>query len=556
MLILKNYTFLILYFLIHKINGRYENFSKIFKKANPELIEVLNNMQQPPRQIGSRLDTPVNVKLGFYIESLGNFRETLMTFDADVYMYMSWNDPTLRHNQNHTILINSPKILLQIWRPDLYFSNSRSAAFHDVTVPNFSIFVDKYGTISYGTRITLNVACTLVLNAYPFDNQYCMIKVLSYAYIKNVMNVTWFKENPILYNEEIGLPEFEIVKINENYCDGTYKYARTKDSFKKDTFNCLTLNIHLRRSIGYHVVQTYIPTGLIVIISWVSFWIDRRAVPARISLSFSTLLALTTQSNGIRFGLPQVSYAKAIDYWFGSCMIFVFSTLLQYAFVNNYVRRSEKFEKLSQILKKNAKLMADEYNKKHFNKAINYDKRKKSLAFDEFKKKSTIVNDKIHDSMDFPIYCVGSEKVSFLPPPYNQQKLSHINRRESLNYLVRRMGNSCSPPNIRRRTENGSISEESSFIKKKDLAYNIFDSMEFMDIEEKNFLQNAMIDGDIQGKENLTSMELSGIFHELSREFSKKSFNLDVYSRIAFPILFLIFNIFYWTNYLLQHQLN
>ena len=58
--------------------------------------------------------------------------------------------------------------------------------------------------------------------------------------------------------------------------------------------------------------------ALIVVISWVSFWIDRRAVPARVTLSFTTLLSLSTLGNGLRFGLPMVSYAKAIDYWFGS----------------------------------------------------------------------------------------------------------------------------------------------------------------------------------------------------------------------------------------------
>jgi hypothetical protein len=33
---------------------------------------------------------------------------------------------------------------------------------------------------------------------------------------------------------------------------------------------------------------------MIVIISWVSFWIDRRAVQARVVLSFTSLLSLST----------------------------------------------------------------------------------------------------------------------------------------------------------------------------------------------------------------------------------------------------------------------
>ncbi|KIH52429.1 hypothetical protein ANCDUO_17470 [Ancylostoma duodenale] len=113
--------------------------------------------------------------------------------------------------------------------------------------------------------------------------------------------------------------------------------------------------VNLKRAIGFHLVQknrrfrlhvrnlyvqSYIPTGLIVAISWVSFWIDRRAVPARVSLSFTTLLTLSTQcsrrpiriivshfqGNGIRYALPPVSYAKAIDYFYGgAASIFKYS---------------------------------------------------------------------------------------------------------------------------------------------------------------------------------------------------------------------------------------
>ncbi len=58
------------------------------------------------------------------------------------------------------------------------------------------------------------------------------------------------------------------------------------------------------------MTQTYIPTSMIVMISWISFWIDPAAIPARISLSFTTLLTLSTMAAGVRMSLPPVSYAK------------------------------------------------------------------------------------------------------------------------------------------------------------------------------------------------------------------------------------------------------
>ena len=75
-------------------------------------------------------------------------------------------------------------------------------------------------------------------------------------------------------------------------------------------FSGLLVQFHLRRQNGYHVLQTYVPTILIVSISWVSFWLDANAVPGRVSLGVTTLLTLTTLASGIRQQLPPVSYIK------------------------------------------------------------------------------------------------------------------------------------------------------------------------------------------------------------------------------------------------------
>lgn len=53
-------------------------------------------------------------------------------------------------------------------------------------------------------------------------------------------------------------------------------------------YNRLYINFILRRHIFFFMLQTYFPTMLMVMLSWVSFWIDRRAVPARVSLGTDT----------------------------------------------------------------------------------------------------------------------------------------------------------------------------------------------------------------------------------------------------------------------------
>lgn len=50
----------------------------------------------------------------------------------------------------------------------------------------------------------------------------------------------------------------------------------------------LYVEIALKREIGFYLLQIYLPCYLIVIISWVSFWINKEAVPARVFLGEST----------------------------------------------------------------------------------------------------------------------------------------------------------------------------------------------------------------------------------------------------------------------------
>uniref|UniRef100_A0A914VLJ3 Neurotransmitter-gated ion-channel ligand-binding domain-containing protein n=1 Tax=Plectus sambesii TaxID=2011161 RepID=A0A914VLJ3_9BILA len=85
---------------------------------------------------------PLPVRIGFYLESLGNFRSTEMSFDVDLYLYLSWRDPALNHTEPDYVLIHDERLKDELWLPDLYFANAKSAQFHTVTVPNFNMFID------------------------------------------------------------------------------------------------------------------------------------------------------------------------------------------------------------------------------------------------------------------------------------------------------------------------------------------------------------------------------------------------------------------------------
>ncbi|RUS69232.1 hypothetical protein EGW08_023007, partial [Elysia chlorotica] len=125
--------------------------------------------------------------------------------------------------------------------------------------------------------------------------------------------------------------------VNHRLSDCTKRYKET------GSFSCVRSDFILERDLGFYIIQVYVPSVLIVILSWVSFWLDVGAIPARISLGVLTVLTMTTQTTGARASLPRVSYIKAIDVWMATCLFFVFASLLEFAYINVLARRRKPY---------------------------------------------------------------------------------------------------------------------------------------------------------------------------------------------------------------------
>lgn len=102
----------------------------------------------------------------------------------------------------------------------------------------------------------------------------------------------------------------------------------TVDLLIVGNYSRLACEIQFVRSMGYYLIQIYIPSGLIVIISWVSFWLNRNATPARVALGVTTVLTMTTLMSSTNAALPKISYVKSIDVYLGTCFVMVFASLL------------------------------------------------------------------------------------------------------------------------------------------------------------------------------------------------------------------------------------
>ncbi|RWS20594.1 gamma-aminobutyric acid receptor subunit beta-like protein, partial [Leptotrombidium deliense] len=120
-------------------------------------------------------------------------------------------------------------------------------------------------------------------------------------------------------------------------------------------YSRLICEIQFVRSLGFYLIQIYIPASLIVVISWVSFWLHRNATPARVALGVTTVLTMTTLMSSTNAQLPKISYIKS------TCFVMVFASLVEYATVGylgkRIAMRKSRAEQLNKVAEEQRKKM-------------------------------------------------------------------------------------------------------------------------------------------------------------------------------------------------------
>ncbi|CAD5122257.1 DgyrCDS10702 [Dimorphilus gyrociliatus] len=309
---------LTLFVIFHCNNGN-QNDNKVkefLKRINSE------NYQNGIRPGFSKGEID-KVEMNMYINSFGSISESLMEYTISIFMRQSWRDERLRHNLTKLTLSYHYGDIL--WVPDLFFRNEKKAYVHRVIHPNKLITVSEDGRVTYSQRITLKLSCNMILLKFPVDTQVCPLYLESFGYTTEELMFYWKKKNPVQLNIENELPKYELKDMIFDNCTQNYLTGN---------FTCIKTVFTLERQYDFYIIQFYLPSILIVMISWISFWIDNEAIPARISLGLLTVLTQITQMSGLKNLSPAVSYVTTLDVWNFACLIFTCAAFIEFSIVN------------------------------------------------------------------------------------------------------------------------------------------------------------------------------------------------------------------------------
>ncbi|KAK2572519.1 Gamma-aminobutyric acid receptor subunit beta-1 [Acropora cervicornis] len=226
---------------------------------------------------------PVEVTVEIKVVSLAELNEANMDYSMDVFFRQWWLDPRFKHNSStpFNMAVDPTKIF---WTPDTYFFNVKSVKYHFVT------------------------------HAHTTDD-------IDYKWRKTEANKGKGIE---MVSKEMA--QFEFIGFKT-------KLKKTQNS--KGSFASLTIVFSFKRRLEFFISSVFTPAVTLVVLSWCCFWIDRMAIPTRVSLGITAILTIIILCGNVNAEMPPVSYIKAQDYFLLGSFAFIFMSFVEFVIVLN-----------------------------------------------------------------------------------------------------------------------------------------------------------------------------------------------------------------------------
>lgn len=281
------------------------------------------------------------------VVGLGPVSDLREEFIVTMFFRMTWKDNRLKFNETYLsnreeLRLNS-NILSAIWCPDIFFRNSKEEYFHDNTQPNQLIRIRGDGSVMISSRLSIVAKCPMNFENFPFDVHICGLLFSSYQYTKEDLELIWRKSKGGSGTPAVIVPEKKAFAKTGHIGQRLLQFKLVKYTVANDTvmsptgeYSTLVVCFQFERALIYYLLNTYFPCYLLVVLSQVSFWINKEATPARMTYGSMTVLALTQMSISERQTVPKVSYVTAYDFYITSCFIFCFAALIEFAVVNHF----------------------------------------------------------------------------------------------------------------------------------------------------------------------------------------------------------------------------
>ncbi|XP_050686694.1 glycine receptor subunit alpha-2-like [Eriocheir sinensis] len=284
---------------------------------------------------------PLQVGVSVQVRNLPKIDEEEGLVELEVNLRVRWRDRRLRPPPTlppGDYLPLDPAFLARLWVPDLFIEHSGGVSTPSLLTQIASVWIYGNATVDYSGNMYIRVSCAMTYVWFPHDHQICLINMQSYAYTLERNVYLWISPGlevaPSISSEQFLVRMEKVESANQ-----------VVDAY--GTYPALAFRIHLTRRLSSVLLQLYLPSGLFVVVSFVSFLVPPDAIPGRMTLCITTILTMSTLLGVAMQSTPRVSYVRAIDVWLLACLAFTSLVLLEFGAVIRLLQLGKEWKNTS-----------------------------------------------------------------------------------------------------------------------------------------------------------------------------------------------------------------
>lgn len=198
----------------------------------------------------------------------------------------------------------------------------------EVLSKHAGLWITRNKEIMYSQATHINFICPMRFDNFPLDTQTCKFQVGSYSY--DVAKMTFTQTNKVQgYGKTAHsvVLDYAVNVLQLNTEDQMLGYGELGN------FSVAGFEMVLNRHVSHYLITYYLPSGLFVIVSWISFVVPPDIIPGRMALLVTLFLVLVNIFNTVTTNTPKAEGLTAIEAWMLSCILFVFGALVEYAII-------------------------------------------------------------------------------------------------------------------------------------------------------------------------------------------------------------------------------
>ncbi len=304
------------------------------------LLAVLVLALIPGPAAASLVDTPpagvVEVEVSAHVMDIVRIAGSEQFFEADIAFSATWKD--------HRLATGGATVVRgvdEIWTPRVTVANRRNLK----TLFPQEVRIDSEGVVRYTQRIIGEFSCRLDLHEFPFDHQSLVVHLIA-------------RNDPAA--EIRLLPAAEGASCADDLTISDWKlgapglvdapYPVPSAGF---ALPGLALSMSAERHTTYYFGTLFASAAIILCMAWMVFWMPPSVIPARVSISVTSMLTLIAHRFVVAQELPRLPYLTRMDHFLLGAAFMVLLALVGVVVVTRVVNRGDedKAERLNRAMR-------------------------------------------------------------------------------------------------------------------------------------------------------------------------------------------------------------